>query len=100
MEHEMSSINPKPAAKVLAVTLLLLGIIAGLVISLLAWLSPGIVSQPSLRSLLLQPLLFALVGYVGIRLFCAIYNRVADRWGGIRFDLKEIHSPLNPKWKP
>jgi len=96
----MKSINPKPAAKVLGITFLFAGIILGLVVSLLAWLRPESVSQPELRSLLLQPFIFAVAGYISTRIFCAIYNRVAGRWGGIRFSLAEIHSPFNPKWKP
>lgn len=96
----MKSINPTPAAKVLGITFLFVGIILGLVISLLAWFRPESVAQPELPTLLLQPVIFAVAGYIATRIFCAIYNRVAGKWGGIRISLTEIHSPFNPKWKP
>ena len=100
MEYEIKSINSKPAAKVLAVTFLILAIVFGLVVWLLAWWRPATVTQPELSALLMWPLVLAVAGYISIRLFCGIYNRLAEKWGGMRFDLVEIHSPFNPKWKP
>ncbi|MEE8306533.1 MAG: hypothetical protein V3R81_04665 [Gammaproteobacteria bacterium] len=100
MEYEIRSINPKPAAKVLAFTLLILGIVVGLLVSVLAWFLPETVAQPAPSTLILRPLISAVVGYISIQLFCLIYNWIAQKWGGIRLNLAEIHSPLNPKWKP
>lgn len=100
MEHEIKSINPKAAAKAVGATFLFGGAFLGLLLSLLAWLGLESVNLPELPGLLAQLLIATVAGYVLTRLFCVVYNRVADRWGGIRFDLAEIHSPLNPKWKP
>ena len=100
MEHEIQSIDPKTAAKAVGITFLFLGIILIVAVFLLNWFRPESISQPGLPRILLQPVIFAVVGYVFARFFCVIYNRVAGRWGGIRFNLAEIHSPLNPKWKP
>ena len=100
MEHEMQSIVAKPAAKVLAITLFFVGVVLSIATVLGAWLWPGAVSNPGLRTLLAQPFVMAIGGYILIRVFCAIYNRAAGRWGGVRLRLAEIHSPFEPKWKP
>lgn len=96
----MHSIAAKPAAKTLGITFLFVGIVGAILTLLLSWWRPQSFQQPELPMLLLQPLIFAVIGYISTRIFCGIYNRVASRWGGIRINLTEIHSPFDPKWKP
>ncbi len=96
----MRSIAAKPAAKTLAITFLFMGIVSVVLLLLLSWWRPASFPLPGLPRLLLQPVIFAVVGYISTRVFCSIYNRVAGRWGGIRVHLTEIHSPFEPRWKP
>ena len=102
VEHEMNSIVGAASAKVLGWTFFFFAIVAVVLYALWGFFSgaEGDLSTPNVTSLLTAPLVAGIGGYISTRIFCAIYNRAASRWGGIKLNLTELHSPMNPKWKP
>ena len=102
MEHEMNSIAGAQAAKVLGFTFFFFAIAVLILLGITRLITGDGVPlvTGSVGDIVAFPFWLSIGAYVCTRIFCAIYNRAATRWGGIKLQLTEIHSPMNPKWKP
>jgi len=76
-------------AKVSAVLYALLGLLFTPFVLLAGALAPGGEGQFSMIFALAFPVLYAVVGYVGVAVGCAIYNLVAGWVGGIEIELNQ-----------
>ena len=100
MRYEIKNFDGAQAGKVLAVVNFVIGLILAIILSIgLAFDVPG-EEAPSFGFIVALPFLYAIAGYVGARIFVAIYNRVASRRGGIYLELGELYDPMDPPWKP
>jgi len=101
MQYEIKSFNGGQAGKVIAVVFFFVGLILAVILSLgliFDVLTEG--QRPSLRFIAALPFVYAIAGYVGARVFVALYNRVAARRGGISLELGQLYDPMDPPWKP
>jgi hypothetical protein len=87
-------IDPRSLSKVLAVLYGLLGVIAGVIFALVGSLSAGFgTAMPfgfgalfGVLGLILWPICYALIGWIGGWVVASLYNWVAGRFGGIVLD--------------
>lgn len=101
MQYEIKSFNGGQTGKVLAVVFFFVGLILAVIISLgLIFDLPAQGDRPSLRFIAALPFAYAIAGYIGVRVFVALYNRVAARRGGISLELGQLYDPMDPPWKP
>lgn len=97
MEKEIAAIHGSQTAKVLAIltslVFLLIFVPIALILFIAGWTTGG---KEGSRILflgivyLLMPLIYLPLMYIFIRLYCWLYNKVAARFGGIRFTLTDL----------
>lgn len=101
LQYEISELAGSRAAKILGLTGLFFGVVVAVVLGV--W---GLVSADSVpggplawSEYLMIPVVYGISTYIAVRLFCAIYNRVAARWGGLQMNVSECYTPMNPRWR-
>lgn len=97
MEKEIAAIHGSQTAKVLAIltslVFLLIFVPIALILFIAGWTTGG---KEGSRFLflgivyLLMPLIYLPLMYIFIRLYCWLYNKVAAKFGGIRFTLTDL----------
>lgn len=97
MDKEITAFHGPQTAKVVAILtfffLLLILVPVGLVMLVVGASSGG---QEGSKLLVMGvvymvlPLLYLLLTYALVRLYCWAYNKVAARFGGLRFNLEEV----------
>ena len=100
MQYEIKNFNGAQAGKVLAVVNFFIGLIAAVLLGLGLIFGMQGDDEPSVGMLIALPFLYAIAGYIGARIFVAIYNRVAARRGGLYLELGQLYDPMDPPWKP
>ena len=100
MQYEIKNFNGSQAGKVLAVVNFFIGLILAIVLLLGRLFGMQGEGEPSLGFVIALPVVYAIAGYIGARIFVAIYNRVAARRGGLYMELGELYDPMDPPWKP
>lgn len=97
MEKEIAAIHGSQTAKVLAILTSLVLLLIFIPVALIMFIASGMTgSKESGKFLvlgiiyLLMPLIYLPLMYIFIRLYCWIYNKVAARFGGIRFTLTDL----------
>ncbi|RKD32458.1 hypothetical protein [Thermohalobacter berrensis] len=93
MKYQIKNISGHQTSKVIAtITAIISSVFAliGLFISLLvSFALPGDFPVGSLIMFIFIPLIYFAIGYLVIRIFTFLYNRIASRMGGIEFELSE-----------
>ncbi len=97
MEKEIAAIHGSQTAKVLAIltsfVCLVIFVPIALILFIAGWTTGG---KEGSRFIflgivyLLMPLIYLPLMYIFIRLYCWLYNKVAARFGGIRFTLTDL----------
>jgi hypothetical protein len=100
MQYEIRNFNGPQAGKVLALVNFFIGLILAIMVGIGLLLGISGKDQPGLGFVAAMPFFYAIAGYIGARIFVAIYNRVAGRRGGIYLELGERYDPMDPPWKP
>ena len=100
MQYEIKNFNGAQAGKVLAMVNFFIGLILAVIMGVGVLFDVPGNNEPALGVIAAMPFLYAIAGYLGARIFVAIYNRVADRRGGIYLELGELYDPMDPPWKP
>ena len=82
---EIKSFNIFQTARVVAVIYAIIASVAALFVALVLILHghPG----RAILAILLMPVLYGLGSFVGVSIFCWVYNEVASRLGGVAFEL-------------
>jgi hypothetical protein len=100
MQYEIRNFNGAQAGKVLAMVNFVIGLILAVMVGIGLLFGISGENQPGIGFVAVMPFLYAIAGYVGTRIFVAIYNRIAARRGGIYLELGELYDPMDPPWKP
>jgi hypothetical protein len=100
MQYEIRSFNGAQAGKVLAMVNFVFGLVLAVVAGIGVLFGINGDDQPGLGVIAAMPFLYAIAGYLGARIFVAIYNRIAGRRGGVYVELGELYDPMDPPWKP
>ena len=100
MQYEIKNFNGAQAGKVLALVNFFIGLIAAVIMAIALAFGVDSESPPSVGLIIALPFLYAIAGYIGARIFIAIYNRVAARRGGVYLELGQLYDPMDPPWKP
>ncbi len=100
MQYEIRNFDGAQAGKVLAVVNFFIGLLLAVLLGLGILFDLQGEEQTPLGLIAALPFVYALVGYLGARIFVAIYNRVAVRRGGLYLELGERYDPMDPPWKP
>ena len=100
MQYEIKNFNGGQAGQVLAMVNFFIGLILAVVLVLGRVFGIQDEGEFSLAFVIGLPFLYAIAGYIGARIFVAIYNRVAARRGGLYLELGELYDPMDPPWKP
>jgi membrane protein YdbS with pleckstrin-like domain len=97
LEKEIAAIHGSQTAKVLAIltslVFLLIFVPIALILFIAGWTTGG---KEGSRFLflgivyLLMPMIYLPLMYIFIRLYCWLYNKMAARFGGIRFTLTDL----------
>ena len=87
MMHEIKSFKIFQTAKVVAVLYLIFGLVEGVILAISFAHSPHPHPLKGIFFLFGLPILFAVVGFISMVIFCWLYNLVAARIGGIAFEL-------------
>ena len=97
MEKELRSLNGSQTAKITALVtfffMLLFLVPVSLIFFIAAAVSGGQKAAASALMgviYLLMPLLYLVLVYLFMRLYCWLYNKVAAKFGGIRFTLADL----------
>ena len=97
LEKEIEAIHGSQTAKVLTIltflVMLLIFVPMALIMFTAGWTTGGKEGSKFLYLgifYLLMPLIYLPLMYVFLRLYCWIYNKVAARFGGIRFTVKDL----------
>lgn len=88
MERTIVRVDPHQAGRLMGGVYFLIGILSMLPALAVALLG-GDQSPLGLGVTLFLPVLYAVVGYLGTVVFCALFNFVAGRMGGVRVELSE-----------
>ena len=83
--HEIKSFQIFQTAKVVAVIYAMMAAIFGVFFAFIALIHghPG----RALQALIFFPILYAVASFIGIAFLCWLYNEVASRIGGVRFEM-------------
>ena len=100
MQYEIKNFNGAQAGKVLAMVNFFIGLIVAALLGVGLLFGMQGENEPSVGLVIAMPFLYAIAGYVGARIFVAIYNRVASRRGGLYLELGQLYDPMDPPWKP
>ena len=84
MPRQITRFSVKQTSKVAGILYLLMGLVFA-VFLLLGALAEG--DGPGIVFALLAPALYGAIGFVGTALMCWLYNMIAERTGGIEFEL-------------
>lgn len=68
----------------------IIGLIAGVIFFLLSLVNPENTAIGGLAALVLFPVLYGVLGFIGGILVAALYNLVAPRVGGIRIETEPV----------
>jgi hypothetical protein len=97
LEKEIAAIHGSQTAKVLAIltflVLVLILVPIALIMFIAGWTTSGKESSNFIILgiiYFLMPLIYLPIIYIFLRLYCWIYNKVAARFGGIRFTVKDL----------
>ena len=92
MEKEIEAIHGSQTAKVLTILTFLVLLLILVPVALIMFIASGTTSGKESSNFLilgiiyfLMPLIYLPIMYIFIRFYCWIYNKVAARFGGIRF---------------
>lgn len=101
LQYEISELAGSRAAKILAITGFFFGVVFAVALGIWGVVSPDSVpgGALALSEYLTIPVIYAISTYLAVRVFCAIYNRVAARWGGLQLNVSECYTPMNPRWR-
>ena len=83
--HEIKSFEIFQTAKVVAVIYAITAAIFGVFFAFMALIQghPG----RALQALIFFPILYAVASFIGTAFLCWLYNEVADRIGGVKFEM-------------
>lgn len=92
----LKRIDPMSAAKVSAVVGAISGLIAGVLIATVGNIIPigtyGMMypafGKVAILAIITMPIVYGIVGFIGGFIWSIIYNYVADKFGGIKIELK------------
>lgn len=97
MEKEIASINGSQTAKVLALMTFLVFLLILIPIALIMFAAGGTTGGKQSSNFfimgiiyLVMPIFYLPIMYIFVRLYCWIYNKVAGRFGGIRFTVADL----------
>ena len=89
MAQRITRFSIAQTAKVFGVIYALIGLIFTPVFLLAGFMAPEGAGGVSTVFALALPVIYAVMGYVGVAIGCAIYNMVAGRVGGIEMELDQ-----------
>jgi hypothetical protein len=97
LEKEIAAIHGSQTAKVLAILTFLVLLLILVPIALIMFIASATTGGKESSNFLimgliyfLMPLIYLPIIYIFLRLYCWIYNKVAARFGGIRFSVKDL----------
>lgn len=91
MKHQITRLSPHQNGKVIGIMMALISLVVMIPFTLMfAVFAPSTSRQPSLLMLLLLPVIYLVLGYVGTVLGCAFYNLVCRFVGGIEYESKAM----------
>ena len=97
MEKEITAIHGSQTAKVLAILTSVVLVLIFVPVALIMFIAGGTTGGREASKFmmmgiiyLLMPLIYLPLMYIFIRLYCWLYNKVAARFGGIRFTLADL----------
>lgn len=91
MKQQISRLSPHQNGKVFAVLMALMSLVIMIPFTLLfSVFAPATAHNPPFFMLLLLPVLYLVVGYIGTVLGCAFYNLVCRFVGGMEYESKIV----------
>lgn len=97
MEKEITAIHGSQTAKVLAILTSVVLVLIFVPVALIMFIAGGTTGGREASKFmmmgiiyLLMPLIYLPLMYIFIRLYCWLYNKLAVRFGGIRFTLADL----------
>ena len=86
--HEIKSFKIFQTAKVIAVLYAIVFVVmAAIELIVFGMLAHG--RRPPVLGILLMPIFGSIFGFIGVCIFCWLYNQVAARIGGVAFELAQ-----------
>ena len=97
MEKEIAVIHGSQTAKVLAILTSAVFVLIFVPVAVIMFIAGGTMGGREASKFmvmgivyLVMPLIYLPIMYIFIRLYCWLYNKVAARFGGIRFTLTDL----------
>lgn len=87
MAQRIRNIDPVQAAKVVAILYLMIGLVLVPIFLFLAFMDSNAFGF-GMGFAIFIPVFYAVVGFIGTMIFCALYNLVAGWVGGIEVELE------------
>ncbi|HEY6395554.1 MAG TPA: hypothetical protein VIX12_09065 [Candidatus Binataceae bacterium] len=85
--QEIRSFNVFQTARVMAAIYLVIAAVVGMLVFLMQLLRGHF--GRAIGALLLFPIGYGICGFIGVAIFCWLYNEVAKRIGGVEFEIGE-----------
>ena len=87
-KYQIKKITGHQTAKILAIVLSIVSLIPS-IFTLIPFLIIDQIPGFSVITFLLFPVMYFVMTYIIVRLFCYIYNRMVEKFGGIEIELNE-----------
>ncbi|MGM5484760.1 MAG: hypothetical protein ACQEP1_02710 [Nanobdellota archaeon] len=85
---ELKSLDPVSVAKVHGLIMVIVGLVFGLIAAAASTTVPMGINNIGAASIVIFPIMYGIIGFIGGLIFTWLYNLVAGWIGGIRIELK------------
>jgi hypothetical protein len=90
MEQQISRIDPLQAGKLAAAMYFVVGLVATPIALIGNFLSSDGQGEVPYALLIVLPLVYAILAFIFIPIFCWVYNQIANRLGGLKISLTNV----------